>query len=269
MTRCAVLVLLALAAPTRGDDAEPVKKKLADKKAEKAIKEYLDKVKATGGTAKKIDDKAVAKVLPSHHFYHLLFRQYPVGRVPPKGLKASNVLALGPDGKAQALTTVAEMERFFKANAKGLTTDAKRTEAARAFLRLGQELFQDGYYTFEIDKNAAAGTKAGDPVASVVLLKSTAMKGGSGTLSVRMEFEKSAISSSKITSKLRPGPRPICQATKLLDADPVVRRMAEQDLLIMGRAAKTYLDEQRKKAPPKLRKAIDELWQRIVETDKD
>jgi hypothetical protein len=27
--------------------------------------------------------------------------------------------------------------------------------------------------------------------------------------------------------KLRPGPRPICQATKLLDPDPLVRRMAE------------------------------------------
>jgi len=44
---------------------------------------------------------------------------------------------------------------------------------------------------------------------------------------------------------LRPGVRPICQATKLLDRDPIVRRMAEQDVLVMGRAAKPYLDQVR------------------------
>jgi len=33
----------------------------------------------------------------------------------------------------------------------------------------------------------------------------------------------------------------------------------------MGRSAKTYLDEQRAKAGPKLKKAIDRIWQRIVD----
>src|SRR5205085_1021891 len=70
------------------------------------------------------------------------------------------------------------------------------------------------------------------------------------------------------TAERRPGPRPICQATKLLDPDPVVRRMAEQDLLIMGRAVKPYLDEQRARAEPGLRKAIDRLWQRILDEDR-
>ena len=65
-------------------------------------------------------------------------------------------------------------------------------------------------------------------------------------------------------SKLKPGPRPICHATKLLDPDPVVRAIVEQDLLIMGRAAKPYLDEQRAKASPELQQAIDRIWQRIL-----
>ena len=64
---------------------------------------------------------------------------------------------------------------------------------------------------------------------------------------------------------LRPGIRPICQATKLLDRDPIVRRMAEQDVLIMGRAAKPYLDQVRAKARPKLQQAIDRIWQRILD----
>ena len=58
--------------------------------------------------------------------------------------------------------------------------------------------------------------------------------------------------------------RPICQSTKLLDSDPIVRKMAEQDLLIMGKAAKPYLDEQRAKVSPPLRDAIDKIWQQIL-----
>jgi hypothetical protein len=67
------------------------------------------------------------------------------------------------------------------------------------------------------------------------------------------------------TRAVRPGVRPICQATKLLDADPLVRRIAEQDILVMGRSAQEYLDGQRAKAQPRLREAIDRIWKRIVD----
>jgi len=40
--------------------------------------------------------------------------------------------------------------------------------------------------------------------------------------------------------------------------------MAEQDILVMGKAAKGYLDEQRAKASPELQQAIDEIWERII-----
>jgi hypothetical protein len=62
---------------------------------------------------------------------------------------------------------------------------------------------------------------------------------------------------------IRPGPRPICQATKLLDADPIVRRIAEQDLLIMGLSSRDYLMERRERASPELREAIDRVWLQI------
>ena len=67
---------------------------------------------------------------------------------------------------------------------------------------------------------------------------------------------------------LKPGPRPIGQASKLLDADPVVRRMAERDLLIMGRAAKPYLDDERAKAAPELQAAIDRIWECILKEER-
>jgi hypothetical protein len=261
MTRCTVLALFVFAALLHGDE-EKGKKKIDKDKAEKAMKDYMAKVKATGGTSTKIDDKTVDKLLPSHHFYHLLFRQHPVAMIPPTGLKASNVIAIGPDGKAQALTSVADLEKFFKANAKGLTSDDKAKQGAQAFLRLGRELYQDGFYTFDDDADSFKVTKK---LGRVVTGKTTAMRGGSGTLTLTLDVtDKGAITTAKIDSTLRAAPRPICQATKLLDADPVVRKMAEQDLLIMGKAAKGYLDEQRKKASPELRKAIDRMWRRIV-----
>ena len=46
---------------------------------------------------------------------------------------------------------------------------------------------------------------------------------------------------------------------------PSIGAIVEDDLLIMGRAARPYLDEQRAKAPPALRRAIDRIWQRIVD----
>jgi len=89
------------------------------------------------------------------------------------------------------------------------------------------------------------------------------MKGGNGEINVTMTFADGKLTKVADSSKIRPGPRPICQATKLLDADAIVRKMVEQDLLIMGLAAKEYLDEQRAQAGPELRQAIDRLWQRI------
>ena len=65
--------------------------------------------------------------------------------------------------------------------------------------------------------------------------------------------------------RLLPAIAPICEATKLLGPDPIVRRMAEQDVLVMSRAAKPYLDQVRATAEPKLQEAIDRIWQRILE----
>ena len=90
------------------------------------------------------------------------------------------------------------------------------------------------------------------------------MAGGSGTVTASLTFDDAGkLAKVSEEAKFRPGPRPICQATKLLDPDAIVRKMAEQDLLIMGLAAREYLNEQRAQAGPELRRAIDRLWQRI------
>jgi hypothetical protein len=90
--------------------------------------------------------------------------------------------------------------------------------------------------------------------------------GGTGNIHVSILFdEEGDLLRIAEIRRVQIGVRPICQATKLLDADPLVRKMAEQDILVMGSSAKAYLDEQRAKAKPELQAAIDRIWKRIVD----
>jgi hypothetical protein len=156
------------------------------------------------------------------------------------------------------------METFFKAALEPVKDDGAAKDAVAAWLRLTQELKQDGFYRFATLKDSlAVAEEKGERKASG---KFEVKQGGRGELTAALTFsDKGALVKAAEDNKIMEGVRPICQATKLLDPDPVVRRMAEKDVLVMGRAAKDYLDEQRAKAPPELRKAIDRVWQRILD----
>jgi hypothetical protein len=263
----ATLASLSLAALAQ--NPEPVPDKLTKEqlaKAEKAARAHLDKLKGSRGRLQRIDDPVLERALPGHAFFHVLFRLYPVAIRPPAGLKSSNVFAVDRADKVTVLITPRGLEAFFKTNAPAAASDAQAKDAARAWVRLDQELHQDGYYTFKLmdDATKVSPNKDGKTASVRVVV----MKGGSGTLGAQLTFDKAGkLTAAAEEAKIRRGPRPICQATKLLDRDPVVRKMAEQDLLIMGRAARGYLDEQKARARPELRRAIDAIWKRILEED--
>jgi hypothetical protein len=248
----------------------PEQKKLTPEevaKAEKAAREQLAKLKGDAGMLQHIQDEPLERALPRWAFFSVLFRQYPVARLAPPGLKSSNVFAADPDGKVLVLTEVGELEKFFKANLPPAKTADQLKDAARAWLRLSQQFRQDGFYQFQLmdDSTKVSAAGAGKEVRGKVV----AMKGGNGAIEATLNFDSDGkLARVSEGGNLRPGPRPICQATKLLDPDPLVRRMAEQDLRVMGRAAKGYLDEQRAKATPELRRAIDRLWRQIEREDR-
>ena len=254
---------LCLLPGVRADDAtkQPTADDIA--KAEKAVKDQLAKYKAAYGQVTQLKDDALGKAFTGYTFFGVLYRQYPVGRLVPKPLKPSNVFAVGRDGKPQLINEPKALEKFFREHARGGSADHAK-DGVRAWLMLASQLKQDGFFRFKLmDDDTRAEKDKGGLVASG---KIVVMQGGSGYLAAKVTFDSDG-KFAKVTeeAKIRPGPRPICQATKLLDKDPIVRRMAEQDLLIMGRAAKPYLDEQRAKASPELRRAIDRLWQRILD----
>jgi hypothetical protein len=251
------LRLWAVYAPAQGPDKEKAAA------AAKAVNEELDKLKAAGFVMQEVKDEPVSRAFPKHTFFGVYFRQFPVARLTPKGMNSANVFAVGPDGKAKLLKEQSELQGFFKANLAPAKEDTPAKDAARAYVRLMEELHQDGFYKFTLqdDSTKVEPGKEGKTASA----RAVVMAGGNGELSATLTFAAAGELKTVVDNiRLKPGPRPICQATKLLDADPIVRRMAERDLLIMGRAARSYLDEQRAQAPAELRRAIDALWERIV-----
>ena len=247
---------------TGGAIYKPDEKDASDP-AQRAVQDYLAKHNASAAQVSRIDDARTARCFSQLHFFSALFRQFPLARQLPADFAASNLLAVEADGKIHKLSTPMQLQELFKIRLPAVTDDKMASDAAAAWLRLAQELVQDGFYKFEILEDSIR-IKA-DSDGKSVQGRAVVMAGGNGDIRVTLVFDPNG-RLTRVTEKVdvRPGPRPICQATKLLDPDPIVRRMAEQDLLIMGRAAKEYLAQQREKADTNLQGAIDRIWARIL-----
>jgi hypothetical protein len=209
-----------------------------------------------------VTDKSVNRLFPSYHLYSIRFRMYPVASMAPSPLKSSNLAAVSSGNSVTLLTDKKELESFFQSAAP--TTDAARARSAmRAWLALLVQLRQDGFFQFSIADDAINANTSSQGI--VVSGKAIATKGGVGDITATLEFDADGrLTNADATENIKPGVRPICQATKLLDKDPIVRRMAEQGILVMGGAAGSYLTEQRKLASPALQKEIDRVWERIL-----
>lgn len=259
-------VLFVLASPVAGaDDPKPPADEEV-KAAQARVAEFLKAIKgAEAARVAALTGDGIAATFPDHYLVAVMFPQYPVARVAPEPLRSSNVVAVPrrKDGKPTPVTDLKELEKFFRENARPVRSGADAEATATAWLRAAAELNQDGFYKFTVkaersdDATKAAGTAAVDP-----------QGGNKGEIKATLTFKDGKPATVETTVKLLPGPRPICQATKLLDPDPIVRRMAEDAILVMGSAAKPYLDEQRAKATAELRGAIDRIRARIVAEDR-
>jgi hypothetical protein len=238
---------------------QPQKPQLPEnvEKAKTLIADHLKTIKGQNGQILWIDDKALAQAFPKQLFFAVRFRLYPVAMQIPEGLAASNVFVIEGD-KFKHIKNAKALEEFFRNHlppVKAGDTQAGM-QAVKAWLTLSQEFVQDGFYKFQIGDGKSSGNSYES--------QAVVMAGGNGDITARLEFDKDGkLVSAAETAKIKPGPRPICQATKLLDADPVVRQMARQDLLYMGLAAHDYLMEQRAVAGPALQRAIDRVWAQI------
>jgi hypothetical protein len=231
-------------------------------RAEQAVKADLQKKKGAHAQLLPRDEPILKKVFPEQNFVVARFRQFPVANQVPEGLRASNLFAVTKkEQQVQYIPDPGAMEKFFRAEAVTAANEAAARDVLAAWLALAQEFQQDGFYKFEVlDKDFAV---EGDKGNYTVRGRALVVQGGKGELGATLAFQGGKLAKATEAGKIFPGPRPICQATKLLDPDPIVRKMAEQDLLFMGLAARDYLFEQYARADPELRAAIDRIWRKI------
>ena len=259
-TLCSVLLTLGAALATEAKQAglELLIEKLAEFKG------------AESGQIVPVTDQAAARAFPAHSFYVVRFPQYPVARVPPGPLDANNLFVVKPHGSVELLPDAATLERFFQTTLAPIRTESEAEDAATAWLRLTQEFHHDGFFQFSIPQNSVRVTSMGsgslEATGKAVV---TPQGGNTGEIVATLTFDHAGkLVTVSQTASVKRGLRPICQATKLLDPDPVVRRMAEEAILVMGKTAKAYLFEQRMRASPELQYAIDHIWQQILAEDR-
>ncbi len=213
-----------------------------------------------------VKDESLSREFSGYSFYMLRFRRYPVARVPPEPLGLNNLFVVKPDNSVDYVADTKMLKTFFRTTLAPVKTAAHARDAVKAWLQLAEEFHQDGFFRFSIaeDSLRTAALKDGGLEASGKALVNQ-QGGNMGEIGASLTFDAAgALIDVSESVRLHPGIRPKCQATKLLDPDPIVRSMAEDSILVMGSAAKQYLDERRAQASPELRHAIDKIWQRIV-----
>jgi hypothetical protein len=218
------------------------------------------------GRITEVTGDSLARALPGDRFYVLRFRQYPSALKPPEPLHANTLFVVKPDGSVDFIPDTKVLEGFFRAAVEPARTDTEAKETVKAWLRLTQEFHQDGFLRFSIPDEAFHATATSEGGKQVTGKAVVEPQGGNrGEITAALRFDPAGkVTAAAETADIKRGIRPICQATKLLDADPIVRGMAEQDILVMGRSAGEYLDARRAKAGPELRQAIDRIWQQIL-----
>jgi len=223
--------------------------------------------KAAAG-AQPLKDDNLTKLFPDYTFHSLVFRMYPVAMMPPEPYKQHNIFAIDRKGSVEDLTSKEELEGWFRKHLGAVKDEATAKTVVRAWMACTQQLVTDGMFRFTLAEDSLAVEKADGGHKASGRLDVAPGGGNRGTISVTLTFDaESKLGPVSQEVNLKAGMRPICQSTKLLDPDPIVRRMAEDCLMIMGTDAFPYMVDQRAKSSPELQQAIDRIMQKILDRE--
>ena len=244
---------------------------VAERRSREALDRYLSGLHgAERGRVIPATEGSLSRLFAGDDFYVLRFSQYPVAIAPPAPLASNNIFVVKPDDAIQHFRDRNALKAFFQTALPPVKTEAEARDATEAWLRLTQEFAQDGFLQFSTPDDGLrveSGQSGGLLATGRAVVEPRG--GSSGRIVASLTFDAAGrLTNVSERTNIKRGIRPICQATKLVDPDPIVRRMAEQDILVMGRAAERYLDEVRRTAGPQLRQAIDRMWDQILADDR-
>ena len=213
------LLGLKLIAADEPQKENPTPEEIA--KAETQVQKELVKLKGENGQVKLLASEPLVRTFPNHLFCSVLYRRYPVARVPPRPLKPSSIFAIrrAREGKPLLLADSKQLEDFFQEVLAPVQSDDQAKDTVRAWLRLSQILVQDGFYKFTLmdDSTKVKAVDSGKEASGKVVV----MAGGNGEIDVHMTFDKSGkLIKLDQSVQVKPGPRPICQAYKVARCRP-------------------------------------------------
>src|SRR5260221_6896976 len=104
----ALPMLLIPAGPSWADvtKADPAK-------AEKIVKDALEKLKADTNLATLIKDESLDRAFPGQTFFAVIFRQFLVALLAPAPLKSSNAYPVDADGHPVRISNIHSLKAFF------------------------------------------------------------------------------------------------------------------------------------------------------------
>jgi hypothetical protein len=204
----AVALGVVLAQPAAARAAAPPGDSDSEEPSRTALNAYLAQIPgAESGRVSAITENPVAEVLPSYHFYAVHFRGYPIKA--PSPLRDNNLFLVSPDGQVKRLADVQALESLFRSALPPVKDDPHAKTAVQAWLRLVQEMYQDGYVQFAIPLESLAVTSdSGKRTASG---KARVTQGGKGEITSTLTFNaEGKLSQQKTTADVRPaGERPV------------------------------------------------------------
>ncbi len=226
------------------------------------LQAYLSKYdNADLATLSRVKCDELSALLPKSSFFSLWFPQYPVAVEPSAPLKPTNVFVVTGEEVAH-LRSAADIGKHLQDCLGPVRDEATVRQAAVALLILFQELKQDGFFEFARPKITLESN--GEGMNALGEVEVVEKRGDKGRLTVRISCADGRIDTVKLNGQLSPGIRPRCQATRLLDPDPVIREIMRRDLIVMGSRAEHYLVAQWRKAGPRLKKELEKIWRQIV-----
>jgi len=129
-------------------------------------------------------DAAVRRLFPDEQFYSVRFMRYPRAVKPPAPLKLENLVGVHADGSVERIDSLDALKTLLEKKLADVRTEDQARSALLASLRLAQEFYQDGNYTFTVpEQSISVVSRDNHWIASG---KSVVTKGGEGEITVSL-----------------------------------------------------------------------------------
>jgi len=201
------LALAALSVVLAGQDGTDQKGGAAADKSRDAVEAWLKAL--TKGEALPAPptiaavDGSVLSFFPDDRFYAVRFMRYPRAVTPPAPLRLENLVRVRPDGSVDRIESLDALKKLFEPKLTNVRDDGKVRAALLACLRLAEEFYQDGHYTFTVSEQSVSVVHRDDHL--VASAKAVVTNGGKGEITVMLTT--GAPSTITIDGKVRPDVR--------------------------------------------------------------